>query len=159
MNKKNRFSMLEVEQVPEVSSKNTETKVDTSTPENIKKPIKEMKVIISNSEFEANLSKHKHHEQVKDQVKAIHLKKKVIESKIINIKKKAWLKILLGIFIILIVFKEYIWGKSSIKSLGNNEAEQIITKHALSSNDILLIILIIIFIYVAFFYEKNKDKK
>lgn len=159
MNKKNRFSMLEVGQEPEASSKNTETKVDSCNPENIKKPIKEMKVIIANSEFEANLNKHKHHEQVKDQVKAIHLKKKVIESKILNIKKKAWLKILLGIFIILVVVKEYIWEQSTIKNLGNNEAELIITKYDLNSNSILLIILIIIFIYVAFFYEKNKDKK
>lgn len=155
MNKKNRFSMLEVGSEDKTSKQSPAEKIAKENPEVSKKLVKEMKTIIPNNEFEENLKKHKLKEQVKD----IHVKKQVIESKILQIKRMAWIKIAIGIYIVVLVSKKYIWSDSRIKALGNGEGELIVTKQSLNQNDVILILLIIAFIYLSFFYKNTKDKK
>ena len=155
MNKKNRFSMLEVGPEDKTAKLPSAENIANKNPEVSKKFVKEMKTIIPNNEFEENLKKHKLKEQIKD----IHVKKQVIESKILQIKKMAWIKIAIGIYIVVLVSKKYIWDDSRIKALGNGEGELIVTKQSLNQNDVILIILIISFIYLSFFYKNTKDKK
>lgn len=120
----------------------------------VTKSPKQIKVIVKNAEFEENL---KHH-QLKIQQKEILNQKKVIQSKILRIKRDAWFKIGLGILLVLFVIRRYVIGTSSIKSLGNGEAEQIISKAPFAREDFVVIALILLFIYFAFFTTK-KDKK
>lgn len=155
MNKKNRFSMLEVSPEDKTSKHSSSEKIAQENPEVPKKLVKEMKTIIPNNEFEENLKKH----NLKEQIKDIHVKKQVIESKILQIKRMAWIKIAIGIYIVVLVSKKYIWSDSRIKALGNGEGELIVTKQSLNQNDVILILLIIAFIYLSFFYKNTKDKK
>jgi len=147
--------MLEVGSEDKTSKQSSAEEATEKNPKETNKPVKEMKVIIPNDEFENNLKKH----SLKEQEKDIHLKKQVIESKILQIRQMAWIKIAIGLYIIVLVSKKYIWGVSKVKNLGDGEAELIITKQAFNLNDAILALLIVIFIYLSFFYKNTKDKK
>lgn len=154
MSKKNRFSMLEINNGDQSSEKMLNEKNPTPNEDIKKKPVKEVKTIIPNKEFEENLKKHKLKEQVKD----LHLKKQVIQSNIIFVRKMAWIKISIGILIVAMVFKKYIFKTRSINIVGEDKAELIINKNVLTSQDIILIILVVVFTYLMFFYKDKKEK-
>jgi hypothetical protein len=112
-------------------------------------------VIVKNEEFEKNLKLH----NLKAREKEITQEKLVIESRIFRIRRDAWIKIILGIYILILVAKKYLWGEKSIKNLGNNQGELVITQTTLSTNDKFLVVLILLFIYFTFFKKNQKDKK
>ena len=147
--------MLEVEP-KEKSNDNVSGPAKKSNEQVEKSPAApQMKVIINNEEFEKNLN----HYKLKSQEKEILQQKQVIESRILRIKKEAWIKIALGILIISLAAKKYLIGDRKIKYLGNDEAELTVTTSALNANDLVLIALIIVFIYYAFLKKNKKDKK
>lgn len=145
--------MLEIE--PQLKDKANPASANQLAEHAPVKAPKQIKVIVDNAEFEENL---KHH-QLKIQQKEIVNQKKVIQSKILRIKREAWFKIGLGVLLVLFVIRRYTTGSSSIKSLGNGEAEQIITTTPFGREDFVVIALILIFIYFAFFGTKKNAKK
>lgn len=151
MNKKNRFAMLEVDPKGKDDSK-ASVPINDGPRSEQSQAINRPKVIVADEDFEINLKHHK----LKIQVKELQHKKKVIESRIFRIKRDAWIKIILGIFIIATVARKYIWGDRQTKNIGNNQIEVLITKATFSTNDFLIVILILIFIYYQFFTNKKK---
>lgn len=151
MNKKNRFSMLEVEPKGKENSKASAPLNEGPCPER-SQAVNRPKVIVADEDFENNLKHHK----LKIQVKELQHQKKVIESRILRIKREAWIKIILGIFIIATVARKYVQGDRQAKNIGNNQIEVLITKSTFNMNDFLIVILILIFIYYQFFANKKK---
>lgn len=155
MDKKNRFSMLEVDSKHNKNVSPEESVDAIRGKASEAQQVPQFKIVVENEEFEKNLQKHK----LKSREKEIALEKQAIHSSILKIKSTAWIKIILGIYILVMVAKKYIWGTKSLRRLDGNNAELIITKSALNGNDYVLILLIMVFIYLTFFKKNPKDKK
>lgn len=151
MNKKNRFSMLEVDKDVKDKHLSKETINVPQAPIHTKKSIE---IIVDKDEFKNNLEIH----NLKNKEIEIQNKKTVLHSRIYEIKRDAWIKITIGLAIIFIATKKYIIGDEKLKNLNGNNYELIVTKSTLNNNDFILIGLIIIFIYFIFFKPGNKKK-
>jgi hypothetical protein len=151
-NKKNRFAMLEVESPAKVDTKQSASTTE-KLPTSKEKPRNFAKVIIEDDEFENNLRQHK----LINQQKEIPHQKKEIESKILRLKKEAWIKIGIGVLIIVFSFKKFFLNDFAIKHIGYDEEELVITHHKLANNDYFLIASIVIFIIYIFKTKKKKD--
>jgi hypothetical protein len=152
--KKNRFAMLEVESPIKEEIKKSVAKAETVPVPN-EKPRNLVTVLVPDEEFKENL---KHHKLLAQQ-KEIPFQKKEIESKILRLKKEAWIKIVLGFFIVAMAIKKFVSAleSRSMKDLGDNHYEVTVQHNQMTIVDYVLIALVIAF--VIYFYKGKKNKE
>jgi hypothetical protein len=154
MAKKNRFSMLEIKK-----NENQSITPKVSKEEKAPPVPKQFKVIIEEDEFKKNLEQHR----LTEKIKTIEKQKIDIKINVQLIKKYAYLKIGIGILIILVAFNKY-YALKEIKSevVKVNGGYDFVTyanvNEMTSSNYVILILLISLFTYL-YFSGKNKGKK
>ena len=164
MEKKNRFSMLEIKDGDKKALQKEGGTRSASQKENIanqeyKRP-KDFKVVVKNDEFEKNLQKH----SLFEKVTTLEKKKVEIGINIAGMKTRAWAKIAIGVIIVIAGLRKFIFAQevsSRVYFDATNEDVTEITKFLPTMtpiNYIILGLLVLLFGYL-YYSGKNKEKK
>ena len=146
MNKKNRFSMLEIKE------QDKEKKIEPTAPHEPK--LKDLKVIIENEEFERNLNKSK----LKDSIVDIEKKKVELKEGIKIHKNHARLWFMIGAIIIIMTFVRYKEQKLISSTFDGIHNYRTVEEKVMTGKNYLIIIGLIV-IFGIQYYASNKGKK
>ena len=161
MEKKNRFSMLEIKGGDKKSPGigNSAKSIPPHTKEEFKRP-KDFKVVIEKDEFSKNLERH----HLTEKVTTIEKQKVDIALDVSEIKKRAWAQIAIGVVIIIFSLKRFFIRHDVSKTTYMDGEEDVTVYSGTISemtpfNYVIFVLLALLFSYLYFSGKKKKEKK